>query len=357
MSDMTAIISRQLNWLLRPIDHLLLDPAVTDIHINGPGPDGITPIFVKRGAVRSIETAPLTMRDLENIGINAAALNRQDIAEDAPFCSTKLPAGQRVQLVRSPACPPTQYAIAIRRPSAKTSTPEELEQQGVFSLTKPSDVIRSTSRQVIKDMLDLKAAGMYRQMLELAISNGLTVIWAGMVGTGKTHNLRAFINAIPLDRRIVTVEDMEEVINLAHKNVVNLLYPKGKGQGLSKHTAEDCTEAALRLDMDVLINQELRDAAAWAFIRAIISGHPGMSSCHAPSAEEAYQAIALMARQHEAARTIPNEDLDAMLRDLIPVIAYCETIDGQRRVTQVHFDPFSRHEVTPQAAAALAGAR
>lgn len=354
MNSMSNIVARQLNWLLRPLDHLLSDPTVTDIHINGPGPEGQTPVFVKRGAQRTIETLPLSMIDLENIGINAAALNRQDIAEDAPFCSTKFPAGQRVQLVRSPACPPSQYAIAVRRPSAKASTPEELERAGVFSRTKTSEAVRAAPRTVIADLLALKAAGNYRQMLELAVANGFTVIWAGMVGTGKTYNLRAFVNAIPLDRRIVTVEDMEEVINLPHKNVVNLLYPKGKGQGLSKHTAEDCTEAALRLDMDVLINQELRDAASWAFLRAIISGHPGMSSCHAPSAEGAYRAIGLMARQHEAAQTLSNEDLDAMLRDLIPIVAYCETIDGQRRVTQVYFEPEARHEVTAAAAAALA---
>lgn len=353
MNDMTDIVARQLNWLLRPLDHLLSDPAVTDIHINAPGPNGQTPVFVKRGAERSVETVPLTMRDLENIGINAAALNRQDIAEDVPFCSTKFPAGQRVQLVRSPACPPSQYAIAVRRPSARTGTPEELERAGVFSRTRTSEAVRSAPRQVIADMLVLKRAGRFREMLELAVSNGLTVIWAGMVGTGKTYNLRAFIHAIPLDRRIVTVEDMEEVINLPHKNVVNLLYPKGKGQGLSKHTAEDCTEAALRLDMDVLINQELRDAAAWAFLRAIISGHPGMSSCHAESAEGAYRAIALMARQHVAAQTLSNDDLDAMLRDLIPVVAYCETIDGKRRVTQVYFEPEARHEITAAASAAL----
>lgn len=350
---MNSIIVGQLNWLLRPIESLLNDPTVTDIHINGATPEGITPVFVKRGGERSVFEVKLTMRDLENIGVNAAALNRQDIAEDVPFCSTKLPGGQRVQLVRPPALPPSQYAIAIRRPNARSSTPEELAKQGVFSMTRTAEQVRENPRKVITEMLALKEAGKFRELLEMAIANGFTVVWAGMVGTGKTHNLRAFTHAIPLDRRIATVEDMEEIINLPHRNVVNLLYPKGKGQGISKHTAEDCTEAALRLDMDVLINQELRDAAAWAFLRAIISGHPGMSSTHAPSAEGAYRAIGLMARQHEAAKTLSNDDLDAVLRELIPIVAYCETIDGKRRVTQVYFEPDYKSGISNAAKAAL----
>ena len=189
MSNMSNIVSRQLNWLLNPINHLLNDPAVTDIHINGPGEDGQTPVFVKRGAERAIEIVPYTMRDLENIGVNAAALNRQDIAEDVPFCSTKFPGGQRVQLVRSPACPASQYAIAVRRPSAKAATPEELEQRGVFSSTRSSEVVRSAPRAVVTTMLEMKQAGRFRELLELAVANGFTVLWAGMVGTGETYNL------------------------------------------------------------------------------------------------------------------------------------------------------------------------
>lgn len=352
---MSSHVAAQLNWLLRPIQPLLDDPRVTDLHINGPNPDGeTTTVFIKRGAERDKVVVPLTLRHLENIGDNAAALSRQDVAEDAPFCSTKLPQGQRLQIVRPPALPTGRYAMAIRRPSARSSTPDELVDAGVFSQTLTAEAVRQAPRSIVLELLALRNAGMFREMIELAVRNGFNVVWAGMVGTGKTHNLRAFIHAIPLDWRIVTVEDMEEVIGLKHENVVNLLYPKGKDQGLSKHTAEDCTEAALRLDMDILINQELRDGAAWAFLRALNSGHPGMTSCHAGSAEGAYKSIGLMVRQHEAGKTLSNEDLQAALRELIHIVAYCETIDGRRRVTQVYFEPEMQKGLPTGAAYALA---
>jgi type IV secretion system protein VirB11 len=206
----------------------------------------------------------------------------------------------------------------------------------------------------VLDLLAMKNSGKWKEMISLAIRHGFNVLWAGKVGTGKTHNLRAFMHAVPLDWRIVTVEDMEEVVNLPHKNVVNLLYPKGKGQGVSRHTAEDCTEAALRLDMDILINQELRDAASWAYLRALNSGHPGMTSCHAPSAEGAFKAVGLMVRQHESGKTMSNEDLQAALRELIDVVAYCEIVDGVRRVTQVYFEPDLRKGMPIGASSALA---
>jgi len=42
--------------------------------------------------------------------------------------------------------------------------------------------------------------------------------------------------------------------------------------------------------------QELRNAAAFAYLRALASGHPGMTTCHAASAEGAFDAIRLMVK-------------------------------------------------------------
>lgn len=53
----------------------------------------------------------------------------------------------------------------------------------------------------------------------------------------KTHNLRAFTHAIPKGSRLVTIEDMPELIGLPHANVVHLFYSKG-GQSVAKVTAE-----------------------------------------------------------------------------------------------------------------------
>src|SRR3954454_16810922 len=117
-----------LRWLLRPLEPLLADPAMTDLHINGPGA-----AFVDRGAGMEQVLLPYTFGDLEDIAINAAALTRQDIAEDAPIVSTRFPDGHRVQIVRPPAVADGQFAFSIRQPKAESCTPDQLARSGVFA--------------------------------------------------------------------------------------------------------------------------------------------------------------------------------------------------------------------------------
>lgn len=166
----------------------------------------------RRWRISAGSSSALTLNQLENIADNAAALMRQDIAEDAPFCATRLPGGQRVQIVRPPAVPEGRYAMAIRRPSAKAATIQQLVDNGVFSEVRSAERVRAQPRPIVRELLALKAAQRWPELIALAIRNGFNVVWAGMVGTGKTDDLRAFLEAIPMDWRIVTVEDMEEIM-------------------------------------------------------------------------------------------------------------------------------------------------
>src|ERR1700712_5138710 len=126
--EMTEAPEANLRWLLQPIDALLSDPAMTDLHINGPGG-----CFVDRGDGLEWVGLPYTLTDLEDIAINAAALTRQDIAEDVPLVSTRFPNGHRVQIVRPPAVADGQFAFSIRQPKKQTWTPDELAAAGVFA--------------------------------------------------------------------------------------------------------------------------------------------------------------------------------------------------------------------------------
>src|SRR5277367_5805873 len=127
--DNASAAETNLRWLLRPMDALLADPAMTDLYINGPGERRC---FVDRGHGMECLTLPYSFDDLEDIAINAAALTRQDIAEDVPLVSTRFPDGQRVQIVRPPAVADGQIAFSIRQPRRESWTPADLERGGVF---------------------------------------------------------------------------------------------------------------------------------------------------------------------------------------------------------------------------------
>jgi type IV secretion system protein VirB11 len=276
------------------------------------------------------------MSDLDNIAINAAALTRQDIAEDVPLVSTRFPDGQRVQIVRPPAVADGQFAFSIRKPQKLTATPDDLARGGTFATASQRRRVRKQQRELTR----LYEAGAWQAFLELAVAEKLIIVFCGQVGTGKTHMLRAFTHAIPSHWRIVTIEDMRELIGLPQPNVVNLFYSKG-GQGVSKVTAEDLVEAALRMGMDGLLNQELRDEAAYAWLNTVESGHWSMTTVHADSADDARDRIRGLIKKHPAGRHLDDGDLKAALARNIDVVVHMahDRITGRRHIEQVLYEP------------------
>ena len=330
--DNASAAEANLRWLLRPIEALLADPAMTDLYINGPGEGRC---FVDRGRGMEQITVPYTFDDLEDIAINAAALTRQDIAEDVPLVSTRFPDGQRVQIVRPPAVADGLFAFSIRQPRRETWTPADLADSGVFAHAAGRHARPTRQRE---RLLSLYRAEDWQSFLELAVAQRLNIVFSGTVGSGKTHNLKAFTHAIPANRRLVTIEDMPELTGLPHANVVNLFYSKG-GQSIAHTRAEDLVEAALRMGMDGLLNQELRDEAAYAYLNVLTSGHWGMTTTHADSASQARDRIRGLIKQHPAGRHLADADVMTALRRAIDVVVHCARDGDRRRIEQVLYDP------------------
>lgn len=334
-----------LRWLLRPIEPLLADPAMTDLHINGPGV-----AFVDGGCGMERISVPYTFGDLEDIAINAAALSRQDIAEDVPLVSTRFPDGHRVQIVRPPAVADGQFAFSIRQPKAESWTPAKLAAGGVFA-----DAVGRVQRLAPERerCALLYRVGDWQGFLEAAVAARLNIVFSGTVGSGKTHNLRAFTHAIPKDWRLVTIEDMPELIGLPHANVVHLFYSKG-GQSVANITAEDLVEAALRMGMDGLLNQELRDEAAYAYWHALESGHWGMTTTHADSAGQARDRIRGLIKKHPAGRHLNDADVMASLHRSIDVVVHCVREGNRRFIEQVLYEPDAQTAPLPRSQPAAA---
>jgi type IV secretion system protein VirB11 len=330
--DNASAAEANLRWLLRPMEALLTDAAMTDLYINGPGEGRC---FVDRGLGMERVTLPYTFEDLEDIAINAAALTRQDIAEDAPLVSTRFPGGQRVQIARPPAVADGQFAFSIRQPRQMTWTPSDLARDGVFANAAGRHARPPRQR---KRLLSLYQAGEWQAFLELAVAQRLNIVFSGTVGSGKTHNLKAFTHAIPPAWRLVTIEDMPELVGLPHANVVNLFYSKG-GQSVANTRAEDLVEAALRMGMDGLLNQELRDEAAYAYLNVLASGHWGMTTTHADSACQARDRIRGLIKKHPAGRHLNDADVMTSLHRAIDVVVHCVRDGDRRHIEQVLYDP------------------
>ena len=105
------------------------------------------------------------------------------------------------------------------------------------------------------------------------------------------------------------------------KNVVSLFYSKG-AQSIARVSAEDLVEAALRMGMDGILMQELRDEAAYAYLSALESGHWGMTTTHADTASQVRDRIRGLVKKHPAGRALSDIDVMASLRRSIDVIVH-----------------------------------
>jgi type IV secretion system protein VirB11 len=87
---------------------------------------------------------------------------------------------------------------------------------------------------------------------------------------------------------------------------------------------------------DRLFMQEVRGPEAFGFIRALATGHAGATSWHAEEGRE-FDALALMVKQHEAGRAIPDEALKTFLRSYIDITVWCSRDDDGFHTPRIWF--------------------
>lgn len=171
--------------------------------------------------------------------------------------------------------------------------------------------------------------------LEQAILNHCTVMIAGEVGTGKTTLIRALCSTIPANQSVLVIEDTSE-IKLFHPNVRYLTTRGENLEGIGGITSSQCIKAGMRMAMNRIIFGEIRDAeAAESFIDVCTSGHSGLSTIHARSAQEAISRLQLFLRQARPGTS--QQDAAEQLASAISIIIYVNVchVTGKRRIFEV----------------------
>lgn len=332
---MSRLGETTLRQLLAPIAPALADPRVTEVVINRPGEVGI-----ETAQGWTWQAVPeLTYSRLDAIATLCAALSQQDVGPDRPLCGAVLPDGQRMQICRPPVVLAGTISLTIRRPSGFIPTIDALAAGGLFARTQAAGLRVSPEEG---ELIDLHRASAWERFFPLAVQAKKTVIVAGDTGSGKTTFAKALVQAIPLEERLITIEDTAEFIGLPQRNWVALFYSKGD-QGLARVQSEQLIEAALRMRPDRVLMQELRDGAAFTFMRSIAAGHPGsITTCHAGSAAGAFDALRLMVKQHDAGKHLADADVRRLLHQLVDVVVYCRADWRGYAVEEVYFDPLAK---------------
>jgi len=263
-----------------------------------------------------------------------AAFQNQEVQKNKPILSATLPNGQRVQVVLPNATKDYHISITIRKPSNRKITLDDYEKSGIF---KEIGEREKSLSFIEKKLLELYNSKDYKNFLIEAVKTGKNIIISGETGSGKTTFMKSLIEFIPEDERIITIEDVEEIVFYKHKNYVQLFYPS-EAKPTDPLTSATLLKSCLRMKPDRILLAELRGGETFDYIDVINSGHNGsITSCHAGSVEETFTRLALMARRNENGRTTPHEIIEQILYDLIDIVVHMHEQNGVRYITDIYF--------------------
>lgn len=295
---------------LRPIAHLIEDPEVSEIMVNGS-----RRIFVERdGLVREVSDVRLDERNLRVAVKNIARALGDDVSEEQPILDSRLPDGSRVAAVFPP-CSVGGTTLTIRKFQTRFFTADELVRIGTMT---PA-VLATVQR---------------------AIVSGKNILISGGTSTGKTTLLNALATFLPAEDRVILIEDTAE-LQLDRRNLVRFEARRQQG-GLPAVTIRDLLRATLRHRPDRIIVGEVRGGEAFDLLQALNTGHAGsLSTIHANSADQALARFASCVVQSGV--ELPYQAVRYQIAEAIHLVLHLSRHPGMRAVDEliqvVRFDP------------------
>ncbi|HZZ69408.1 MAG TPA: P-type DNA transfer ATPase VirB11 [Phenylobacterium sp.] len=315
---------------LAPLAPWLSRPDVTDLLINRPGEVWIE---TADGTMSREPADQLTEVALTRLARQIAAASHQGVNREQPLLSATLPDGARVQVVSPPATR-GGLAMAVRKHLISDMSLDELSRDGLFDAAARTDPARDA--QADADLEALIDTGDLIGFLKLAVKRRKTVVISGGTASGKTTLLNALVKEIARSERLVVIEDAPEV-RLDHPNAVGLVAVRGE-LGEAQVDADALLAAALRLRPDRILLGELRGREAFAWLRAVNSGHPGsITTVHADSPAGALDQIALLALTSGV--DLGWDKVRTYVERVVDVVVQLDRTGGARRLTEVLFRP------------------
>ena len=295
---------------LGPLQRLLEDDDITDIHVRGAGP-----VWVKRRDGSRHEMPPAVETDEELVKLVRNAASRSTRGErrfDASTveCNLCLPDGSRLFAVMDVSSAPS---LVIRKHQFRLASLDELRRGGLLTAELES-------------------------FFRAAVRARRNIIVAGGTGSGKTTLLRSLMNEIPRDERIVTIEDAYELgidrFRDLHPDFDSLQSRPPNVEGHGEIPLSDLTRMALRMDPDRVIVGEVRGAEAFPMLLAMSQGNNGsMCTLHADSTRSVFPKLAAYVSM--ASTGLPVDVVNLVIAHAVHVVVHIEIVDGHRRISSI----------------------
>jgi pilus assembly protein CpaF len=283
-----------------PIQPLLEDESITEVMVNG-----AKNIYVERkGKLTRVpmafESDEHVMRIIDRI---VAPLGRR-IDESSPYVDARLPDGSRVNAVIPP-----------------------------ISLVGPTLTIRIFSKipLTIEDLISFGSiTPEAMQFLKACVEARLNVVVSGGTGSGKTTMLNLLSGFIPVDERIVTIENAAE-LQLRQEHVVTLESRPPNIEGSGEVTIQNLVVNSLRMRPDRIVVGEIRDGAALDMLQAMNTGHDGsMTTAHSNGPRDTIARIETMCLM--AGFDLPVRAIREQIASAVDLIVHADRLrDGTRK--------------------------
>jgi pilus assembly protein CpaF len=287
---------------LRPIEHLILDPDISEIMVNGP-----ERVFIeKAGHLQAVPGVKLTPESLNVAVKNIARRLGDDISEAKPILDSRLPDGSRVAAVIPP-CSIYGVSLTIRKFNSHKFKMKDLIELGT--------VTDELARQLPQFVLQRK-----------------NILICGGTGSGKTTLANGLMQFIPNDERIVLIEDTAE-IQIQKENVVRF-EARREQNGLPAITIRDLLKATLRHRPDRIIVGEIRGGEAFDLLQLLNTGHSGtISTVHANSSAQGISRFTTCVLQ--SGIEMPYAAIKANIAESLNIIIQIDRRPGYRFVSEV----------------------
>jgi pilus assembly protein CpaF len=297
-----------------PIDALIDDESITEIIVNG-----TDSIFYEREGILQKSSLRFESTDQVRVLIDRiiAPLGRR-IDESSPMVDARLPQGHRVNAVISPIAPDGPL-VTIRAFTRHAMDLSEMVELGSFD------------NEVAK----------FLQWIVILRKN---ICVSGGTGSGKTTLLNALSKEIPIEERIVTIEDSLELkFDKAH-HIARLEARPKNSEGTGEITIRQLVVNALRMRPDRIVVGECRSGEALDMLQAMNTGHDGsLTTLHANSPEDVIDRMITLVRY---AVDLPVDAIEAQLGNAFHyIVQVARDRSGARFlscIAQMNYDRLSR---------------